>query len=85
MTEDGRKMIEDGQKMIEDGQKMTEDGQKMTEEGRKMEHKSIHDSIHGTIMLHPLLVAIIDTPQFQRLRDIKQLGMFSIRNFVQSG
>ena len=77
-------MTEDRQKMIEDGQKMTEDGQKTTD-GRKMEYKSIHDPIHGTIMLHPLLVAIIDTPQFQRLRDIKQLGMFNIRNFVQSG
>ena len=39
-----------------------------------MAWKSFHDSIHGTIMLHPVLVAIIDTPQFQRLRDIKQLG-----------
>lgn len=38
--------------------------------------KTFHDSIHGSIMLDPLLVAIIDTPQFQRLRDVKQLGMF---------
>ncbi|RVE70637.1 hypothetical protein OJAV_G00066550 [Oryzias javanicus] len=32
------------------------------------------DSIHGHVELHPLLVKIIDTPQFQRLRNIKQLG-----------
>uniref|UniRef100_A0A3Q2CP31 HD domain-containing protein n=1 Tax=Cyprinodon variegatus TaxID=28743 RepID=A0A3Q2CP31_CYPVA len=35
------------------------------------------DPIHGTIELHPLLVKIIDTPQFQRLRNIKQLGAVS--------
>ena len=34
----------------------------------------INDPIHGHIELHPLLLKIIDTPQFQRLRDIKQLG-----------
>ncbi|KAM9752028.1 deoxynucleoside triphosphate triphosphohydrolase SAMHD1-like isoform 4-T4 [Menidia menidia] len=34
----------------------------------------INDSVHGHMELHPLLVKIIDTPQFQRLRDIKQLG-----------
>ncbi|XP_068118219.1 deoxynucleoside triphosphate triphosphohydrolase SAMHD1-like [Hyperolius riggenbachi] len=36
--------------------------------------KIINDPIHGHIELHPLLVRIIDTPQFQRLRYIKQLG-----------
>ncbi|CAG2192695.1 SAMHD1 [Mytilus edulis] len=34
----------------------------------------LNDSIHGIITLHPLLFKIIDTPQFQRLRNIKQLG-----------
>uniref|UniRef100_A0A8C5QFH3 HD domain-containing protein n=1 Tax=Leptobrachium leishanense TaxID=445787 RepID=A0A8C5QFH3_9ANUR len=34
----------------------------------------LNDPIHGHIELHPLLVRIIDTPQFQRLRYIKQLG-----------
>ncbi|XP_035238000.1 deoxynucleoside triphosphate triphosphohydrolase SAMHD1 isoform X1 [Anguilla anguilla] len=36
--------------------------------------KVFNDPIHGHIELHPLLVSIIDTPQFQRLRHIKQLG-----------
>ncbi|KAK7161021.1 hypothetical protein R3I94_003862 [Phoxinus phoxinus] len=36
--------------------------------------KIFNDPIHGHIALHPLLVKIIDTPQFQRLRHIKQLG-----------
>lgn len=34
----------------------------------------IHDTIHGTINLHPLVRLIIDTPEFQRLRDIRQNG-----------
>ena len=33
-----------------------------------------NDPIHGHIELHPLCVRIIDTPQFQRLRYLKQLG-----------
>eukprot|EP00057_Strongylocentrotus_purpuratus_P013081 XP_011667555.1 PREDICTED: deoxynucleoside triphosphate triphosphohydrolase SAMHD1-like [Strongylocentrotus purpuratus] len=33
-----------------------------------------NDSIHGHIEFGPLLVKIIDTAQFQRLRSIKQLG-----------
>ncbi|XP_007932933.1 deoxynucleoside triphosphate triphosphohydrolase SAMHD1-like [Orycteropus afer afer] len=36
--------------------------------------KVINDPIHGHFELHPLLIRIIDTPQFQRLRYIKQLG-----------
>ncbi|XP_027722904.1 deoxynucleoside triphosphate triphosphohydrolase SAMHD1 [Vombatus ursinus] len=36
--------------------------------------KIFNDPIHGHIDLHPLLIRIIDTPQFQRLRYIKQLG-----------
>lgn len=33
-----------------------------------------NDPIHGHVELDPLLIKIIDTPQFQRLRNIKQLG-----------
>ncbi|KAK3085046.1 hypothetical protein FSP39_023473, partial [Pinctada imbricata] len=33
-----------------------------------------NDPIHGHIELHPLCVKVIDTPQFQRLRFLKQLG-----------
>ena len=34
----------------------------------------IHDPIHGTITITPLMKQIIDTPEFQRLRELKQLG-----------
>ncbi|KAK3086746.1 hypothetical protein FSP39_022760, partial [Pinctada imbricata] len=34
----------------------------------------VKDPIHGFIELNPLVVKIIDTPQFQRLRHLKQLG-----------
>ncbi len=36
--------------------------------------KQIYDPIHGFISLSPLMIKIIDTPEFQRLRDLKQLG-----------
>ncbi|XP_078689174.1 deoxynucleoside triphosphate triphosphohydrolase SAMHD1-like [Branchiostoma floridae x Branchiostoma belcheri] len=46
------------------------------EEGRTPAEgaKIFNDPIHGHIKMHPLCVKIIDTPQFQRLRNIKQLG-----------
>jgi HD superfamily phosphohydrolase len=36
--------------------------------------KIFHDRVHDQIVLHPALVKIVDTPQFQRLRDLHQLG-----------
>ncbi len=42
--------------------------------GRKKAGKSIFDRVHGTINLDPLLVAVMDTCEFQRLDEIKQLG-----------
>ena len=38
-------------------------------------HLIINDPIHGTIKLNSLEKAMINTPEFYRLRDIKQLGM----------
>ncbi|CAG5125643.1 unnamed protein product, partial [Candidula unifasciata] len=37
--------------------------------------KIFNDPIHGNILLNPVCLAIIDTPQFQRLRYLKQLGL----------
>ncbi|XP_045912544.1 deoxynucleoside triphosphate triphosphohydrolase SAMHD1 [Micropterus dolomieu] len=37
-------------------------------------NKVFNDPIHGHVEMHPLLIKIIDTPQFQRLRNLKQLG-----------
>ena len=36
--------------------------------------KQIFDPIHGFITITPLMQKIIDTPEYQRLRDLKQLG-----------
>ena len=33
-----------------------------------------NDPVHGYIELEPVLMRIIHTPQFQRMKDIKQLG-----------
>ncbi|XP_053400926.1 deoxynucleoside triphosphate triphosphohydrolase SAMHD1-like isoform X2 [Mercenaria mercenaria] len=35
--------------------------------------KVFNDPVHGQIEIHPVCIRIIDTPQFQRLRHIKQL------------
>ena len=36
--------------------------------------KPIHDRVYGQIKLEPLLMSVLDTPQCQRLAEIKQLG-----------
>ncbi|XP_050271268.1 uncharacterized protein LOC126714903 isoform X1 [Quercus robur] len=37
--------------------------------------KHVHDNVHGNIYIDPLCLKFIDTEQFQRLRELKQLGM----------
>ncbi|XP_057508108.1 uncharacterized protein LOC130791036 isoform X1 [Actinidia eriantha] len=37
--------------------------------------KPVHDNVHGNIYLDQLSLKFIDTEQFQRLRDLKQLGV----------
>ncbi|XP_034696131.1 deoxynucleoside triphosphate triphosphohydrolase SAMHD1 homolog isoform X4 [Vitis riparia] len=37
--------------------------------------KHVHDNVHGNIYLDPLFMKFIDTEEFQRLRDLKQLGV----------
>lgn len=37
--------------------------------------KHVLDNVHGNIYLDPIVLKFIDTEQFQRLRDLKQLGM----------
>ncbi|XP_071957592.1 deoxynucleoside triphosphate triphosphohydrolase SAMHD1-like [Antedon mediterranea] len=41
---------------------------------RDISYKIFNDPIHGHIEMHPLCISIIDTVQFQRLRQIKQMG-----------
>ncbi|CAL1543484.1 unnamed protein product [Lymnaea stagnalis] len=47
----------------------------MASDDTQMFKKIVNDPIHGHIELHPACVAIIDTPEFQRLRFLKQLGL----------
>ena len=37
--------------------------------------KVFNDPIHGHIELTTIDIQVIDTPQFQRLRDLKQMGV----------
>ncbi|MEM2461776.1 MAG: HD domain-containing protein, partial [Archaeoglobaceae archaeon] len=40
--------------------------------------KTIQDPVHGLIKLEESMIKIIDTPQFQRLRGVKQLGFANL-------
>lgn len=37
--------------------------------------KHVHDNVHGNIYLDPIFLKFVDTEQFQRLRELKQLGI----------
>src|SRR5262245_4458293 len=39
-----------------------------------MSKKLIRDAVHGDMEMGPLEIELIDTPAFQRMRGIKQLG-----------
>lgn len=41
----------------------------------KMNHKIIRDSIHGNIKVSGFFIELIETPEIQRLSNIKQLGL----------
>lgn len=40
-----------------------------------MKGKIIHDGIHGSMKLTGIILDLVKTPEFQRLRNIKQLGL----------
>ncbi|XP_052040091.1 deoxynucleoside triphosphate triphosphohydrolase SAMHD1 isoform X2 [Apodemus sylvaticus] len=62
-----------GVSSLEERKKMIECFQKLNQSRIDL-RKVFNDPIHGHVEFHPLLIRIIDTPQFQRLRYIKQLG-----------
>ena len=41
------------------------------------QYKIINDPVHGSISLHPVAMIIVDSPPFQRLRHIRQVGLLS--------
>ncbi len=43
-----------------------------------VKHSMILDALYGGISLEPILIQIIDTPEFQRLAHITQLGPCSL-------
>ena len=46
----------------------------MAQRGLYLGQKQIQDRVHGQITMEPLLLQVMDTPEFQRLDNIKQLG-----------
>ena len=41
------------------------------------DYKIINDPIHGHIQIPKSIMELVDTPEFQRLRYLKQLGMYA--------
>ncbi|KAF5195510.1 Deoxynucleoside triphosphate triphosphohydrolase samhd1-like protein [Thalictrum thalictroides] len=53
---------------------LTQDFSSVGSRDRRFE-KTVYDNVHGNINLEPLFMKFIDTAEFQRLRDLKQLGL----------
>jgi len=51
--------------------------EKMAEREPSQRYKIINDNIHGHIEIPEVVMLLVDTPQFQRLRRLKQLGTCS--------
>ncbi len=45
---------------------------------KRHQSKLINDPVHGHITLDPDTLQFVDTPQFQRLRELKQLRRFCV-------
>lgn len=63
----------DGTSESKGGLRMSKPTKRQSED-RLRPHKVVRDPVHGDIQLTKAEVAIIDTPEFQRLRFIRQLG-----------
>ncbi|MED6219678.1 hypothetical protein PIB30_037992 [Stylosanthes scabra] len=46
-----------------------------TDSIQRKDLKLVRDNVHGNIFLEPIFLKFVDTEQFQRLRDLKQLGL----------
>lgn len=46
--------------------------------GMALEEKTIHDPVHGSMRLSGLVLELVDTPEVQRLRGIRQLGLANL-------
>lgn len=68
----GRKERKTGEDQIPPNNPSTSD--EVQKKSKYWPGKIFNDTIHGHIEIPPVCVKIIDTPQFQRLRFIKQLG-----------
>lgn len=57
------------------GGKKRKQGTQQTTSKKLKTGKVFQDAVHGTIFIPEACMAVVDTPQFQRLRDLRQLGM----------
>ncbi len=57
---------------------LTTDAHPSLVESMALEEKTIHDPVHGSMRLSGLVLELVDTPEVQRLRSIRQLGLANL-------